>query len=114
VGLAGGKYSVFVNSGSLANLAMAYTLLLSNRFKNKKIIVQSVSWVTTVSPFVQLGFEPIVCECDEKTLGLDIEHFKKLVKEHNPGSLIIVHVLGFPNKMKEILEISRGKPNTVA
>lgn len=103
----GKKFSVFVNSGSSANLAMAYSLLLSKRLKNKKIIVPAVSWVTTVSPFVQFGFEPIVCECDHETLGLDIDHLRQLVKEHNPGSLIIVHVLGFPNKMREITEICR-------
>lgn len=51
----GVKYSIFLNSGSSANLAMVYSLLLSKRLKNKKIIVPSVSWVTTVSPVIQLG-----------------------------------------------------------
>ena len=33
----GRKYSVFVNSGSSANLAMVYALMLSNRLSNKKV-----------------------------------------------------------------------------
>lgn len=99
----GRKYSVFVNSGSSANLAMLYSLLLSGKLKNKKIIVPSVSWATTVTPAIQLGFEPILCECDKETLGLDIKHLEELILEHGPSSIILVHVLAFPCKMNEIL-----------
>jgi CDP-6-deoxy-D-xylo-4-hexulose-3-dehydrase len=101
----GVKYSVYLNSGSSANLAMFYSLLLSGKLKNNKIIVPSVSWVTTVSPAMQLGFEPIMCDCDENNLGLDINHLKKLISEHNPSSIILVHVLGIPNHMDEIIQI---------
>lgn len=101
----GRKYSLFINSGSSANLAMLYALMLSNRLNNKNIIVPTVSWVTTVTPLIHLGLNPILCECDKDTLGIDIEHFKKLIKEHKPSVLVIVHVLGFPNKMKEIIEL---------
>jgi CDP-6-deoxy-D-xylo-4-hexulose-3-dehydrase len=99
------KYSVFLNSGSSANLAMIYSLLISNKLKNKNIIVPAVSWTTTVTPIIQFGLNPILCECDKETLGLDIDYLKMLVKEHKPSVIMLVHVLGFPNKMKEILEI---------
>jgi CDP-6-deoxy-D-xylo-4-hexulose-3-dehydrase len=99
------KYSVFLNSGSSANLAMIYSLLVSDKLKNKNIIVPTVSWTTTVSPLIQLGLNPILCECDKETLGLDIDYLKKLVSEHKPSVVMLVHILGFPNKMKEILEI---------
>jgi len=103
----GVKYSVFVNSGSSANLAMFYSLKLSNRLKNNKIIAPCVSWVTTVSPIIQLGFDLILCDTDKDSLGLDIVELEKLCKTHNPAGLILVHVLGFPNKMKEIIEICK-------
>jgi len=99
------KYSVYVNSGSSANLAMLYALLQSKKMKNNTIIVPSVSWSTTVAPTIQLGMKPILCECDVDTLGVDIKHFKQLIKEHNPSVLMLVHVLAFPNKMKEIVEL---------
>lgn len=99
------KYSVFLNSGSSANLAMIYALMVSGKLKNKKIILPAVSWVTTVTPIIQFGLEAILCETDRETLGLDIDNLKQLVKEHNPSVIMLVHVLGFPNKMKEILEI---------
>jgi len=101
----GKKYSVFVNSGSSANLAMVYSLIQSGRLKNNKIIVPTVSWVTTVTPAIHLGLEPILCECDKDTLGVDIEHLKVLIKEHNPAALMIVHVLAFPCKMDEITKL---------
>jgi CDP-6-deoxy-D-xylo-4-hexulose-3-dehydrase len=103
----GTKYSVYLNSGSSANLAMVYSLLVSGRLKNKKIILPSVSWTTTVTPSIHLGLEPILCEADKDTLGVNIDHLEELFKTHNPAALMIVHVLAFPNKMKEIVELCK-------
>lgn len=99
------KYSVFVNSGSSANLAMIYALMLSKRLKNNKIIVPAVSWVTTVSPIIQLGLDPILCDADYHTLGVCTKHLEQLFIEHKPSALMIVNVLGVPNKMDEILSL---------
>jgi CDP-6-deoxy-D-xylo-4-hexulose-3-dehydrase len=101
----GVKYSVFVNSGSSANLAAVYSLLLLGKLKNKKIVVPAVSWVTTVTPAIQLGMEPIMCECDMDNLGLDINHLKEIIKNESPSAIILVHVLGFPNHMDEIIKL---------
>lgn len=101
----GRKYSVFVNSGSSANLAMIYSLIISNKLRNKNIIVPAVSWVTTVTPAIQLGLNPIMCDCDKSNLGLDINHLESLIKEHKPSCLILVHVLGVPNDMDQIAKL---------
>jgi CDP-6-deoxy-D-xylo-4-hexulose-3-dehydrase len=101
----GCKYSVFVNSGSSANLAAVYSLMLSGKLKNKKIVVPAVSWVTTVTPAMQLGLEPIMCDADGNNLGLNIKHLKKIIKEENPAAIILVHVLGFANEMSEIVKL---------
>lgn len=103
----GRKGSVFVNSGSSANLLMLYALKLSKRLANNKIIVPAVSWATTVTPAIHLGFTPILCECDKDTLGLDIQHLKTLVEQHQPSVIMLVHVLAFPCKMQEILQICK-------
>lgn len=99
------KYSVYLNSGSSANLAMIYSLLISDKLKNKNIIVPAVSWTTTVTPIIQLGLNPILCDCDKETLGLDIDDLKRLIQENKPSVVMLVHVLGFPNKMKEIIDL---------
>src|SRR5208282_417242 len=98
----GSKYSVYNNSGSSANLLMYYALLLSGRLKNKKVIVPSVGWVTTIAPAIQFGFEPIMCEADPDTFGLDLNHLETLLKKHNPGAVVLVQVLGVPHKMKAV------------
>ncbi|HIC44112.1 MAG TPA: DegT/DnrJ/EryC1/StrS family aminotransferase, partial [Sulfurimonas sp.] len=97
--------SIFVNSGSSANLLMVYGLLLQGKLKNSRIVVGSVSWVTTVSPIIQYGMEPILCDCDPNNLGLNVTHFEKLCKEQNPAAVILVHVLGHPNDMETICSI---------
>ena len=98
----GMKYSVFNNSGSSANLLMYYALLLSGRLKNKKVIVPSVGWVTTIAPAIQFGFEPIMCEADPDTFALDLVHLEKLLQEHDPGAVIRV-----PHKMDEFMALKK-------
>src|SRR5690606_4740657 len=101
----GRRHSIFVNSGSSANLAAFYSLLLTSRLRNRKVVVPAISWATTVAPAIQFGFEPLACECDRETLGVDTDHLKDLFETHEPSVIIIVHVLGFPNKMDEIIEL---------
>ena len=104
----GNKRSIFVSSGSAANLAAYYAMIISGRMKNKKVIVPAVSWSTTVAPAIQLGLEPILCDCNMKNLGLDIDHLNELVKTHNPALIVAVNVLGFANDYDKILEICKS------
>jgi CDP-6-deoxy-D-xylo-4-hexulose-3-dehydrase len=101
----GSKYSVFVNSGSSANLAIFYGLILSKKLKNNKIVFPCLSWVTTISPAIQLGLQPILCDTDRKTFGLDLNHFEQICKNENPAAVMLVHALGFPNCMDQINSI---------
>ncbi len=94
----GTRHAVFVNSGSSANLLMVYAHLLSEP-RNKKIILPAVSWATTVAPAIQLGLEPLLCEADSKTLGLDLNHLEALLKKSQAAAVMPVHVLGVPNDM---------------
>ena len=101
----GSKYSLFCNSGSSANLLMYYALLLSGRLKNKKVVVPSVGWVTSIAPAIQFGFEPLMCEADPDTFGLDLNHLESLLKKHAPSTVLMVQVLGVPHKMKAMLAL---------
>ena len=97
------KKSIFVNSGSSANLLIAQTLLEGKYLKNKFVVLPAVSWSTTVSPYLQLGYKIILCDCDEKNLGLNVIHLEKICKKYNPG----VNVLGHSNDYKKILSLKR-------
>ena len=101
----GRKYSVFCNSGSSANHLMYYALLMSERLKNNKVIVPSAAWATTISPAIQFGFQPIMCEADAETFGLDIRHLEDLLAEHQPSTVVLVQTLGVPAKMDAIMAL---------
>lgn len=101
----GRKFSVACNSGSSANFLMPATLIESGRLKNKKVIVPSAAWVTSIAPFMQLGFGPVMCEADKFNFGLDINHLKSLLEQHDPAVVMLVHVLGVPCHMDEIMKL---------
>lgn len=101
----GSKYTVMVNSGSSANLLMAYALMEAGYLKNKRVIVPAISWITTLSPFIQLGFECHLCDSDPENLGLNIKHLEELCEQYRPSLVIVVHVLGHLNNMEEIRRI---------
>ena len=101
------KYSLFVTSGSSANLISFYSLLISEKLKNKKVILPAVSWSTTVAPAIQFGYEPILCDCNLVNFGLDLNHLKELIKIHDPGLIVTCNVLGFANDYKEILHLCK-------
>ncbi len=103
----GRRYSVSCNSGSSANLLMYDALLLSGRLKNRKVIVPSVGWVTSIAPAIQLGFTPIMCEADPETFGLDLAHLERLLLRHRPGAVVLVQVLGVPHKMAELARLKK-------
>ena len=103
----GRKNSVFVNSGSSANLLIAQTLLEGNFLKNKIVVLPAISWSTTVSPFLQLGYKIILCDCDPLNLGLDVEQLEKICKKFNPGLVVVVNVLGHSNNFKKINKIQK-------
>lgn len=103
----GRKFSVFCNSGSSANLLMFYALLLSGKLKNRKVVVPSVGWVTSIAPAIQFGFEPIMCEADPDTFGLELNHLESILKKHKPNSVLMVQVLGVPHKMNEMMALKK-------
>jgi len=101
------KYSIFVNSGSSANLLMLYSLIISGKLKNKKILVPAISWATDLAPVLQFGLEPILVDCNLDDLSVDINHLKELIKTEEPSALILVSVLGFCPNMKEVVQICK-------
>ena len=102
----GTKYSVFVNSGSSANLLMAYALKEMGKLKGK-VIVPSVGWITTISPLIQFGLEPIMVDADEKTFGIDLEQTEFLLKTEDISAIIFVQVLGVPHYKDRLLELCK-------
>jgi CDP-6-deoxy-D-xylo-4-hexulose-3-dehydrase len=58
-----------------------------------------------VAPAIQFGFEPIMCDVEMDTFGLDPVALEALLKEHDPAAVILVHVLGCPCDLEAILAL---------
>jgi CDP-6-deoxy-D-xylo-4-hexulose-3-dehydrase len=101
----GRKYSVFCNSGSSANLLMLSVLQQGEYLKNNKVVVPSVAWATDLSPVIQLGLEPLLCDSNLKDLSVDLEHLEKIFQEESPSVLMFVSVLGLVPDMNKIVEL---------
>jgi len=101
----GTKYAVFNNSGSSANLLMIYAAIQAGRIKNKKIVVPSVGWVTTIAPAIQFGLHPIMVGADKRTFGIDLDQLEDICERERPDAVIFVQVLGVPHYKKRLLAL---------
>ena len=73
--------------------------------RGDKVIVPAVSWSTDLSPVIQLGLNPILCDCNLNNLSIEIDSFKVIAEKLNPKALILVSVLGLVPEMDEIVNI---------
>lgn len=103
----GTKYAVFCNSGSSANHLMVYAAMLSKKLRNKKIVVPSVGWVTTVSPAMQFGLKPIMVGVDPSTFGINLDELEAVCKKDKPSIVIYVQVLGVPHHKERLLMLQK-------
>ncbi len=99
------KYSTFVNSGSSANLLIA-SLLKSKRGQynlksGDEILIPALTWSTTLFPFIQLGFSPVLVDVNPKTFNISIESCNRALSK-NTKAIFIVHLLGNPCNMEKI------------
>ncbi len=101
----GVKFTRLVNSGSSANLLIAASNLFYKKLKNKNVAIPAVSWSTTLSPFIQLGYTPHLVDCDPINLGMNIDHLHSLIKEEQISTLILVHVLGHDSNIEKIIDL---------
>jgi len=101
----GRKYSVFVNSGSSANILMLSALQQGEYLKNNKVVVPSVAWATDLAPVIQLGLEPILCDSNTEDLSADLGHLEKIFREESPSVLMFVSVLGLVPNMDKIVKL---------
>ena len=88
----GVKHSVFVNSGSSANLLMIYALKL--KYDIKRVAVPALSWATSVAPLMQLGIEPVLVDCNLDDLSLDFDHLEIVLSEFDIDAVLSISALG--------------------
>jgi CDP-6-deoxy-D-xylo-4-hexulose-3-dehydrase len=100
-----------VNSGSSANLLATAALFYKKHSPLKQgdeVIVPAVSWPTTYYPLYQYGLKIKFVDIDMYTLNYDIEQLKKAIGDKT-RMIVIVNLLGNPNKFDNIFEMIKDK-----
>ena len=88
----GVKHSVFVNSGSSANL-VTMSALRALRGPGK-IIVPTLTWVSDIASVLQAGFEPVFVDIDPRTLGMNTRQVVDLLDD-DVKAVFLTHILGY-------------------
>ena len=102
----GVKYSVFVNSGSSANLlSMA---VLKELYGNGEIIVPSLTWVSDIASVIQTGHKPVFVDINLNNLSMNIDQVVDSITKKTKA-VFITHAQGFNGLNNKLLNILKKK-----
>lgn len=96
------NYSLAVTSGTVA-LRVALAALGVGR--GDEVITQSFTFVATVEAIIESGATPIITEIDD-TLNMNPDDLQKKINSRTKA-IIVVHMLGTPARLEQILPIAR-------
>ena len=103
------KFSLFVNSGSSANLIMIYSAKDLFRWNYQdEIIVPSLTWPTTVTPVMQAGLKPVFVDCNFSDFSFDYKQLKEKIN-NKTKAIFVTHILGYPANIQIIKSLIKGK-----
>ncbi|MBI3793926.1 MAG: DegT/DnrJ/EryC1/StrS aminotransferase family protein [Nitrospinae bacterium] len=98
----GCKYSVYVNSGSSANLILISAMKeLYGWRDNDEVIVPTVTWVTNISPVMQMGLKPVFVDINPLNFSFDFDQLKERITDRTKA-IFVTHLLGFPSGIEGI------------
>jgi len=95
------KYSVFVNSGSSANLITLSSLKRTNGLG--EIIVPTLTWVSDIASVLQCGFNPVFVDINPRTLGMDTDQAIQKITPKTKA-VFLTHILGYNALNQKFLE----------
>ena len=102
----GVKHSVFVNSGSSANLISIAALRQVG--EGGEVIVPPLTWVSDIASVLQNGFRPIFADIDPQTLCMDTANIlEKITSETR--AVFLTHAQGFNGLSKVLLDELRER-----
>lgn len=93
----GSKYALMVSSGSTANFLLLAAVKEKYGLKDgDKVLVPACTWVTNISPVMQLGLKPIFCDVNLVNYSFDLDHMEQIKAKHPDIKMIFVtHLLGY-------------------
>jgi len=88
----GVRYSVYVNSGSSANLITI--TVLKHLYGGGEIVVPTLTWVSDIASVLQNGFTPVFVDINPKNLCMDDEQVIANLS-NKTRAVFLTHVQGF-------------------
>jgi CDP-6-deoxy-D-xylo-4-hexulose-3-dehydrase len=106
----GVKHSVFVNSGTSANM-LSMAVLKIRHPEGGEVIVPPLTWVSDVATVLQNGFTPVFVDIDRRTLGMDTDAILAAITPHT-RAVFLTHAQGFNALTERLLAelAARGIP----
>jgi CDP-6-deoxy-D-xylo-4-hexulose-3-dehydrase len=98
----GVKHSVFVNSGSSANL-LTLAALKELHGSGGEVIVPTITWVSDIASVLHTGFDPVFMDIDPRTLGMDTEQVLARITPRT-RAVFLTHVLGYNGLTRRLLD----------
>ena len=102
----GVKYSVFVNSGSSANLLTMTVLKIL--YGKGEIILPPLTWVSDINSVIQNNFKPVFVDINPRNLCMSEEEiFKKVNKK--TLAVFMTHVQGFNGLTSKLISFLKKR-----
>ena len=98
----GVKYSVFVNSGSSANLLTMAILKIRNP-EDGEVIVPTLTWISDISSVLQNGFTPVFVDTDPYTLAMNSKEVISKIT-NKTRAVFLTHAQGFDGLTDELID----------
>ncbi len=103
----GVKYSIFVNSGSSANLLTMAVLKILHP-NGGEVIVPTLTWISDISSVLQNGFTPVFIDTDPQSLAMDTKGVISKIT-NNTRAVFLTHAQGFDGLTDELIEYLKTK-----
>ncbi|HVS35262.1 MAG TPA: DegT/DnrJ/EryC1/StrS aminotransferase family protein [Gemmataceae bacterium] len=97
----GVRHSVFVNSGSSANLVTLAAL--KELHGGGEIILPTLTWVSDIAAALHCGFTPVFVDVDPRTLGMDNRQVLEKITPRT-RAVFLTHVLGYNALSRPLLD----------
>ena len=97
----GVKYSVFVNSGSSANL-LTMAVLKIRYPEGGEVIVPTLTWISDISSVLHNGFTPVFVDTDPHSLAMNSKEVLFKITE-NTRAVFLTHAQGFDGLTDELI-----------
>ena len=97
----GVKHSIFVHSGSAANLV---TIAALKQLRGEgEVIVPTLTWVSDIASVLHANLKPVFVDINPQTLGMDISQVLEKLNDQT-RAVFLTHVLGYNAIEQELLD----------